>query len=59
MELVRMDLQRKLSAAYVPVVLEESYARKVRYMGNKKVNVIYASFLVSKKKNQPFSDDKE
>lgn len=55
-----MDLQRKHSAAYVPVVLEESYARKVRYMGNKKVNVIYASFLVSKKKkNQPFSDDKE
>ena len=45
-----MDLQRKHSAAYVPVVLEESYARKVRYMGNKKVNVIYASFLVSKKK---------
>lgn len=54
-----MDLQRKHSAAYVPVVLEESYARKVRYMGNKKVNVIYASFLVSKKKNQPFSDDEE
>ena len=45
-----MDLRRKHSAAYVPVVLEESYARMVRYMGNNKVNIIYTSFLMSKKK---------
>lgn len=53
-----MDLRRKYSAAYVPVVLEESYARMVRYMGNNKVNAcnIYFFSGVEEKKHQPFSD---
>lgn len=40
MELVKMDLRRKHSAAYARVVLEENFARMVR-MGLRSVTVLF------------------
>ena len=48
MELVKMDLRRKHSAAYARVVLEENFARMVR-MGLRSVTVLFWKSAKAKK----------